>query len=149
MGGGSRDSAARSAFRQMATAWAQLAFREDFTSSTADEQIRSTESVPAEKAASTAAAPTNENGVDDSNPAADVDASTADEQINRSSESIPKEKAASSATAPTNENGVGESNTETDFVGNYDRMHRADKTPELSWKQKRLSLLSRISFPKR
>jgi hypothetical protein len=107
----SRDAAAGSAFRQMATAWAQLAFSEEFSFPVADEHInQNSEPVPAEKAASSpAAAPitVNEKGVDDSNPAADVD------------------------------------------VGNCDHTTRADKTADLSWKHKRLSLRSRISFPKR
>ena len=76
----SRD--AGSAFRQMATAWAQLAFSEEFSFPVADEHInQNSEPVPAEKAASSpAAAPitVNEKGVDDSNPAADVDVGNCD-----------------------------------------------------------------------
>ena len=113
----SRDSAARLAFRQMATAWARLAFNEEFTPPAADEHIdspnsKSSEPIPAENAASSPVVPpptVNEKGAADSNPATEVD------------------------------------------VGNYDHTTRAstDQTPDLSWQQKRLSLRSRISFPKR
>jgi hypothetical protein len=96
----------------MATAWAQLAFSQDFISTAADEHTNQISGpVPAEKAASSSAvAPiaVNEKGLDDSNPAAtDVD------------------------------------------VGNYEHETRTDKTANLSWKHKRLSLRSRISFPQR
>jgi hypothetical protein len=112
----SRDSAARSAFRQMATAWARLAFSEEFTSPAADEHIdppssESSEPIPAENAASSSVvAPTiNEKGGADCKPAAEVD------------------------------------------VQNYDHATRGstDQAPDSSWQHKRLSLPSRIPFPKR
>ena len=113
----SGDNAARLAFRQMATAWARLAFSEEFASPAADEHIDPTSSetsepIPAENATSSPVVPpptVSETGAADSNHAAEVD------------------------------------------VGNYDHTTRAspDKTPDLSWQHKRLSLRSRISFPKR
>ena len=112
----SRDSAARSAFRQMATAWAQLAFNEEFTSPAADEDIgppksESSEHSPVENAASSSVVPPtiNEKGGADCNPAAEVD------------------------------------------VQNYDQATRGstDHAPDSSWQHKRLSLPSRIPFPKR
>ena len=113
----SGDNAARLAFRQMATAWARLAFSEEFASPAADEHIDPTSSetsepIPAENATSSPVVPpptVSETGAADSNHAAEVD------------------------------------------VGNYDHTTRAspDKTSDLSWQHKRLSLRSRISFPKR
>ena len=112
----SRDSAARSAFRQMATAWARLAFSEEFTSPAADEHI--------------------------------------DPPSSESSEPIPAENAAPSPVVPpptVNEKGAAASNPAAEDAGNYEHMTRAstDKTPDLSRQHKRLSLRSRISFPKR
>ena len=113
----SGDSAARLAFRQMATAWARLAFSEEFAFPAADEHVDPTSSetsepIPAENATSSPVVPpptVSETGTADSNHAAEVD------------------------------------------VGNYDHTTHAspDKTPDLSWQHKRLSLRSRISFPKR
>ena len=52
----SRDSTARSAFRQMATAWAQLASSQEFISTVADEHTNQIPGpLPAEKAASSQA----------------------------------------------------------------------------------------------
>jgi hypothetical protein len=113
----SGDSAARLAFRQMATAWARLAFSEDFASTAADEHIDPTSS--------------------------------------ETPEPIPAENATSSPVVPpptVGETGAADSNHATEVdVGNYDHTTRAspDKTPDLSWQHKRLSLRSRISFPKR
>ena len=62
----SRDSAAREAFRQMATAWGRLAFNEEFTSPL-DERIdpppssESSEPTPAEILASSLLTPSSEN----------------------------------------------------------------------------------------
>jgi hypothetical protein len=112
----SRDNAARLAFRQMATAWAQLAFNEEFTSPAADEDIgppksESSEHSPVENAASSSVVPPtiNEKGDADCNPASEVD------------------------------------------VQNYDQATRGstDQAPDSSWQHKRLSLPSRIPFPKR
>ena len=77
----SGDSAARLAFRQMATAWARLAFSEEFASPAADEHIDPTSSetsepIPAENATSSPVVPpptVSETGAADSNHAAEVD----------------------------------------------------------------------------
>ena len=77
----SGDSAARLAFCQMATAWARLAFSEEFASPAADEHIDPTSSetserIPAENATSSPVVPpptVSETGVADSNHAAEVD----------------------------------------------------------------------------
>ena len=74
----SRDGAARLAFRQMATAWARLAFNEEFTSPAADEHSHPLTSeiseIPVEYAASSPAVPPPtviEKGTAASNPGAE------------------------------------------------------------------------------
>ena len=61
----SRDSAARIAFRQMATEWARLAFNEEFTSPVGERidppSSASSEATPAEILASSLLAPSSEN----------------------------------------------------------------------------------------
>jgi hypothetical protein len=86
-----------------------------------------------------------------------IHAPGADEHIppnSESSEPIPAENAASSPLVPptVHETAAADSDpTAAVDVGNYDHTPRAspDKTPDLSWKHKRLSLRSSISFPKR
>jgi hypothetical protein len=111
----SGDSAARLAFRQMATAWARLAFSEEFASPAADEHFDPTSS--------------------------------------ETSEPIQAENATSSPVVPpptVSERGAADSNHPAEVdVGNYDHTTRANKTPDLSWRHKRLSLRSRIPFFKR
>jgi hypothetical protein len=92
----SRDNAARLAFRQMATAWAQLAFNEEFTSPAADEDIgppksESSEHSPVENAASSSVVPPtiNEKGGADCNPAAEVDVQNYDQPTRGSTDQVP------------------------------------------------------------
>ncbi len=61
----SRDNAARTAFRQMATAWARLAFNEEFVSPVGEQidpaSSESSEATPAEILASSLLIPSSEN----------------------------------------------------------------------------------------
>ena len=163
----SRDGAARLAFRQMATAWAQLAFHE--TSSAADENGAS--SPAGSEKGTTASNPAAENArnlLDDCKlidstwarlafneeftaPAADEHS---DRPTSESSVPNPAENAASSPAVPAptaNENGATARNPAAKDTPNYEQTARpsTDKTPDLSWKHIRLSLRSPMSFPKR
>ena len=89
----SHDNAARSAFRQMATAWAQLAFNEEFTCSAADDgsgppNFESSKPSPVENAASSPVVPPTINEKD--NPAAEVDVQNYDQATRSSTDHAPE-----------------------------------------------------------
>jgi hypothetical protein len=80
----------------MATAWAQLAFNEEFTSPAADEDIgppksESSEHSPVENAASSSVVPPtiNEKGDADCNPASEVDVQNYDQATRGSTDQAP------------------------------------------------------------
>ena len=145
----SRDSAARRAFRQMATAWAGLAFSQDFVSATLDPvDLLSSEisqAAPAENISSSNSE--NEKITSISSPGANVSeqttrASTSDLTSSKSSQAAPAEHVASSK----NEEAVGVSNPAV----NAERPEQITRaaTNTSSGQRKRLSLPSPTPFPK-
>jgi hypothetical protein len=149
----------------MATAWARLAFNEEFTSPAADGKAASSPD-GREKGANQAAEDAR-NLLDDgklidctarlafneefTSPAA---GEQIDPPTSESSVPNPAENAVSSPAVPpptVNENGAIARNPAAEDTRNYEHTARpsTDKRPDLSWKHIRLSLRSPSSFPKR
>ena len=142
----SRDGAARLAFRQMATAWARLAFDEEFTSPAGLEKWATATNPPAEDA---------RNLLDDGKLIDSTWSRLAfKEELTSPAAEAHTEKNATSPPAmppPTvNENGAIARNPAAEDTRNYEHSRPStDKTPDFSWTHIRLSLRSPMSFPKR
>jgi hypothetical protein len=146
----SRDTAARRAFRQMATAWAGLAFSQDFVSATLEPvdllSSDSSQAAPVESISSPNSE--NEKTISVSNPGANeaeqtTRASTSDLTSSESSQAAPAENVASSSNGETCLSATPAVKTE--------KLERTTRpvTNKPSGQRNRLSLPSPIRFPKR
>jgi hypothetical protein len=146
----SRDAAARRAFRQMATAWAGLAFSQDFVSATLEPvdllNSDSSQAVPVESISSPNSE--NEKTISVSNPGANAAeqttrASTSDLTSSESFQTVPAENVVSSKNGET----VPVSNPAANTERPEQTTRPAANKP--SGERKRLSLPLRTRFPKR